>query len=458
VTETSSSIPLTLVTAKQLSEQPADVQAWCQATGFKADPSSFCLLPDTKGDMNGGIGRVLVGRARRLDPWLLGNLPTSLPPHRYRLETALQPEEATQLALGWKLGQYRFQRYKDGSPTPLADLQVPENADLSYVEATVEATYLVRDLITTPANDMGPAQLEEAAQVLAVTYGADLTVITGDSLETQNFPMIYAVGKASSEAPRLIDLRWGDLDAPKITLVGKGVCFDSGGLDIKPARGMLMMKKDMGGAAHVLGVALMIMKLRLPVCLRVLIPAVENSIAGNAMRPLDVLPTRKGITVEVGNTDAEGRLVLADALWEACGEQPGLIVDFATLTGAARVALGTELPAFFCNDEETAARLQTAMETAHDTLWQLPLHRPYRDMLSSKVADLSNISSGSYGGAITAALFLQEFVKKEIPWVHIDVMAWNIRNLPGRPEGGEAMGMRAVVELIRQHAIAHAPQ
>lgn len=448
------SIPLTLVTAAQLADHFADAQPWIQSTGFKADAGSFCLLPDS----GGGVGRVLVGRNSHLDPWLLGNLPHALPPHRYRLEGDFTPEEATQLALGWKLGQYRFSRYKEAGPAPVAEFDLPDPCDRDYLEAATEATYLVRDLITTPANNMGPAQLEEAARVLAVTYGADLTVITGDSLETQNFPMVYAVGKASTEAPRLIDLRWGDLDAPKVTLVGKGVCFDSGGLDIKPSRGMLMMKKDMGGAAHVLGVALMIMKLRLPVCLRVLIPAVENSIAGNAMRPLDVLSSRKGITVEVGNTDAEGRLVLADALWAACGDQPTLLVDFATLTGAARVALGTELPAFFCNREETATAFQTAMATANDPLWQLPLHRPYRDMLSSKVADLSNVSNSSYGGAITAALFLQEFVKKDIPWVHIDVMAWNIRSLPGRPEGGEAMGMRAVFELIRHHSeIAPAP-
>ncbi|MEM6432598.1 MAG: leucyl aminopeptidase family protein, partial [Cyanobacteria bacterium P01_D01_bin.115] len=301
-----------------------------------------------------------------------------------------------------------------------------------------------------PANDMGPSDLAEAARVLAVTYDADVTVTQGPDLEAQNYPMIYAVGKASTTPPCLIDLRWGDVDAPKVTLVGKGVCFDSGGLDLKPAKGMLMMKKDMGGAAQVLGVATMIMKLHLPVYLRVLIPAVENSVAGNAMRPLDVLPTRKGITVEVGNTDAEGRLVLADALWEASGEQPELLVDFATLTGAARVALGTELPAFFSNQPKIVQSLETAMAAATDPLWNLPLHRPYRDLLSSKVADLSNISSGSFGGAITAALFLQEFVKPETTWIHIDVMAWNVRNLPGRPEGGEAMGMRAIFELIRQ--------
>jgi leucyl aminopeptidase len=313
----------------------------------------------------------------------------------------------------------------------------------------LEATFLARDLINTPANDMGPVQLEAATRAIADTYQADITVTTGLDLETQNYPLIYAVGKASTASPRLIDLRWGDPDAPKVTLVGKGVCFDSGGLDIKTAQGMLLMKKDMGGAAHALGLALLIMKLQVPVCLRVLIPAVENSIAGNATRPLDVIPSRKGITVEIGNTDAEGRLVLADALWEASREDPALIVDFATLTGAARVALGTELPAFFCNHPDLTAALKACGDQTADPLWNLPLHQPYRDLLNSKVADISNISSGSYGGAITAALFLQEFVKPKIPWIHIDMMAWNLRSLPGRPEGGEVMGMRSVFELIR---------
>ncbi|MDA0269202.1 MAG: leucyl aminopeptidase family protein [Cyanobacteria bacterium] len=440
-------IPLILVKPNQIADHCSAAQsAWVKATGFRADRGAACLLPND----DGGIDRVLVGRGKRLDTWLLGDLAQTLPPHPYTLATAVTPAEATHLGLGWRLGQYRFNRYHDRPPSPTAELILPTQADTAYIDAAVEATYLARDLITTPANDMGPAQLEETAQGLAVTYGADLTVIAEGGLEVQNYPLIYAVGRASVNAPRLLDLRWGDFADPKVTLVGKGVCFDSGGLDIKSAQGMRMMKKDMGGAAHVLGLALMIMKLNLPVRLRVLVPAVENSIAGNAMRPLDVLPSRKGETVEVGNTDAEGRLVLADALWEATSEQPELLVDFATLTGAARVALGTELPAFFCNHGETAAAFQTAMQSGDDPLWQLPLHQPYRELLNSKIADLSNISSGSYGGAITAALFLQEFVKPDIPWIHIDVMAWNIRSLPGRPEGGEAMGIRSVFELIRQ--------
>ena len=445
----SSPIPILLVTADQLKEQFSAEKTWIEAMGFKAEPGTFCLLPGS----DKGIAKVLVGRPETLDMWLLGLLSQTLPNNQYILASELTAAEATKLTLGWKLGQYRFDRYKNNGQSSAIELVPPNNADMVHIDAVVEATFLARDLINTPANDMGPNNLEEAASVLAVTYDADLTVIKGKELETQNYPMIYAVGKASESAPRLIDLRWGDVDAPKVTLVGKGVCFDSGGLDIKPAKGMLMMKKDMGGAAHVMGVATLIMKLNLPVCLRVLIPAVENSVAGNAMRPLDVIPSRKGITVEVGNTDAEGRLVLADALWEACSEQPELLVDFATLTGAARVALGTELPAFFCNEPETTQALMAAVETVKDPLWNLPLHSPYRDSLNSKVADLSNISSGSYGGAITAALFLQEFVKPEIPWIHIDVMAWNTRTLPGRPEGGEAMGMRSIFELIRQRFV-----
>ncbi|MEM6837543.1 MAG: leucyl aminopeptidase family protein [Cyanobacteria bacterium P01_C01_bin.120] len=441
-----SPVPVLLVTADQLQKHFAAEANWIEAMGFQAEPGTFCLLPGMKQTLS----KVLVGRPQTLDMWTLGLLPLSLPPNRYELISDLTREEATALTLGWRLGQYKFSRYKQSKSGAIAELITPDNADTDYIEAVVEATLLARDLINTPANNMGPNDLAETARILAVTYDADLSIIQGEALEAENYPMIYAVGKASVSAPRLIDLRWGDVDAPKVTLVGKGVCFDSGGLDIKPAKSMLMMKKDMGGAAHVLGLATMIMKLDLPVRLRVLVPAVENSVAGNAMRPLDILNTRKGITVEVGNTDAEGRLVLADALWEASSEQPEILVDFATLTGAARVALGTELPAYFCNHSAVSEALATAMTVANDPLWNLPLHAPYRDMLNSKVADLSNISSGSYGGAITAALFLQEFVKPNIPWIHIDVMAWNLRSLPGRPEGGDVMGMRAIFELIRQ--------
>ena len=347
------------------------------------------------------------------------------------------------------MDQYKFSAYKEnGAPTAI--LVGTQEAEAQSLRATCTATRLVRDLINTPANDMGPSELEATARDLAQTHGANIEVIQGDALLEANYPMIHAVGRASDDAPRLIDLTWGETNHPKVTLVGKGVCFDSGGLDLKSAAGMLKMKKDMGGAAHVLGVASIVMALHWPVRLRVLIPAVENSVSGNAMRPLDILRSRQGLTVEVGNTDAEGRLVLADALWEAASEDPALLIDFATLTGAARVALGTELPAMFSNQTSLITGVLEAGEATHDPLWNLPLHQPYRSLLDSKTADLSNISSGSYGGAITAALFLQEFIKPETPWIHIDVMAWNVRPLPGRPEGGEAMGMRAIAHFIQQ--------
>lgn len=438
-----SPIPIQLITKEQLTQLPPSQQAWLKTTGFTAEPGTYGLIPGTDGELE----KVVVGRPDPLDLWALGTCAQALPPHTYKLDDALSADESTQLALGWHLGQYQFTRYKKGPPLP--SLEFPSGGDRAYVDAAVEATTLVRDLINTPAADLGPTQLEAQARSLANTYDAHLTVIGGDDLLTHNYPMIHAVGKASVDAPRLLDLRWGQASDPAITLVGKGVCFDTGGLDVKSSAGMKTMKKDMGGAAQVLGLALMVMKLKLPVYLRVLVPAVENSIAGNAMHPLDVLPSRKGLTVEVGNTDAEGRLVLADALWEASQDNPKLIIDCATLTGAARVALGTELPAFFCNHSKTAEILKHLGQKAQDPLWELPLHSPYRDMLSSKVADLNNISNASYGGAITAALFLQEFVKPGIPWVHIDLMAWNLRSLPGRPEGGEAMGMRSLLELIR---------
>lgn len=439
-------IPIYLVDAEMLRQHHSDSRPWQDAWGFDASPGSYCLVPG-----QAGIDKVLVGRGVTLDTWTLGHLPQELPPHQYVLADNLEAEVATRLSLGWALGQYRFSRYRTNDLPARAELVMPTVADTGYVTAAMTATYLVRDLINTPANDMGPDHLEAQARTLADTYGADLTVITGEDLLQQNYPLIYAVGQASAQAPRLLDLRWGDPDALPVTLVGKGVCFDTGGLHIKSGSGMQMMKKDMGGAAQVMGLASLIMAQRLPVYLRMLVPAVENSVAGNAMRPLDVFASRKGTTVEIGNTDAEGRLVLADALWAATQDSPALLIDCATLTGAARVALGTELPACFCNHAETAAALLAAGQRVDDPLWQLPLHEPYRPLLESKVADISNISGGSYGGAITAGLFLREFVSADIPWIHLDFMAWNLRVLPGRPEGGEAMGMRALYELIRLH-------
>ena len=316
------------------------------------------------------------------------------------------------------------------------------------MRAAAEATTAVRDLINTPAGDMGPAELAAAVRRISDAGGAEVKEIKGAALRRRGYPTIHAVGRASANAPRLIDLRWGRASAPRVTLVGKGVCFDSGGLDIKSAQGMLRMKKDMGGAAHVLGLAQMIMSAELDVRLRVLIPAVENSISGNALRPLDVVKTRSGITVEVGNTDAEGRLILCDALTEAETERPDLLIDCATLTGAARIALGGELPAFFCNDDALAEELSNAGGTVSDPLWRLPLWRAYRRMLDSKTADINNVSEGGMAGAITAALYLEEFVDRTTPWIHLDIMAWNLTARPGRPVGGEAQGMRALYALI----------
>ncbi len=441
-------IPIYLVSPTDLSQGHADSQAWALATGFKADPNTYCLVPGE----GGTLAKVLVGKPKAIDTWALGHLPKTLPPQTYTLGDDWPPEMATKLWLGWCLGSYSFTQYKRPTLAPEAKLLMPEGADYAYVTTTTAATHLVRDLVTTPAGDMGPEQLEVAAQALCDRHSAHLSVTVGDDLLSQNYPLIHAVGRAYNQAPRLLDLTWGDPNAPRVTLVGKGVCFDTGGLDIKSAAGMKLMKKDMGGAANVLGVAEMVMGMQLPVRLRVLIPAVENSIASTSVHPLDVLPSRRGLTVEVGNTDAEGRLVVADALWEAVCEEPApaLVIDFATLTGAARIALGTELPACFSNRPELADALLTCGLAVDDPLWQLPLHQPYRAMLESSVADLSNVSSSSYGGSITAALFLQEFIRPEIPWIHLDLMAWNLRTLPGRPEGGEAMGIRAVFELIKQ--------
>jgi leucyl aminopeptidase len=313
----------------------------------------------------------------------------------------------------------------------------------------VAGLFRVRDLVNTPAEDMMPEHLAEAVRAMAHEFDARVREVVGDALLKRNFPAIHAVGRAASHAPRLIDLSWGATNHPRLTLVGKGVCFDSGGLDLKTTGGMRLMKKDMGGAAHAIGLAHMIMSAGLPVRLRLLVPAVENAVAGNAYRPGDVLASRKGLTIEIDNTDAEGRVILCDALAEAAGDSPELIIDFATLTGAARVALGTDLPAMFCNHDGVAKALAASALEVHDPLWRLPLHRPYRELIDSRIADIANSGTGPYGGAITAALFLQDFVPQSIPWVHFDLMAWNLRSRPGRPEGGEAMALRAVFDYLQ---------
>lgn len=442
-------IPITPLAAAGLGRWLAgpgkSAAAWVRATGFNAEPGAVSLVPG-KGANAGKLVGVLVGMPAE-DLWTFAGLPATLPAGVYRIEAELAPEHATSTALGWALGTYSYAAYKKVRKRDAA-LVWPKGADKGRVRRTTEAIFLARNLINTPASDLGPAELAAAARRVANHFRAAISVIEGDDLVKHNYPLIHAVGRASPRAPRLIDLTWGDAKAPKVTLVGKGVCFDSGGLDLKTASGMLMMKKDMGGAATLLALAYMIMDARLPVRLRLLIPAVENSVAGNAMRPLDIVRSRKGLTVEIGNTDAEGRLILADALAEADAEKPDLIVDCATLTGAARVALGPELPALFSNDDGLAAEILEAGTRVGDPLWRLPLWRPYRAMLESKTADINNAPESGFAGSVTAALFLEEFVGRTTPWAHIDSYAWNNKSRPGRPEGGEALGLRALFATI----------
>ena len=424
--------------------QTKALKAWVDSTGFVAEPGTVSLVAGRGGKLD----CVLLGVEDHDGIWSYGGLPAALPAGSYWIDARLEPDQATGAALGWALGSYGFDRYKKTRDKPSPALVWPEGCDRGHVRRTAGATALVRDLTNTPAGDMGPAELAAAARVLAKTHGGKLSVIIGDALLAKNYPTIHAVGRASDNAPRLIDLRWGRANAPKVTLVGKGVCFDTGGLDLKTAIGMLRMKKDMGGGAHVLGLADMIMGAKLDVRLRVLVPAVENAVAGNALYPLDVITTRKGITVEIGNTDAEGRLVMCDALAEGDREKPDLLIDVSTLTGAARVALGTDLPAMFSNDDGVAEALLRHGGAVSDPMWRLPLWRPYRRMLDSKVADINNVSEGGFAGAITAALYLQEFVGDKTPWVHLDLMGWNNVSRPGRPVGGEAQAMRALYALI----------
>ncbi|MEM9043852.1 MAG: leucyl aminopeptidase family protein, partial [Pseudomonadota bacterium] len=374
----------------------------------------------------------------------LGKFARTAPEGRYRLETVCDPAEAMRHALGWQLAQYRFTRYKGKERVPRV-LETPDGVDEHHVDAMVAGSFLARDLINTPASDMGPEALEGAARSVAGEHGANISVISGDDLLSANFPLIHTVGRAAEQAPRLIEMVWGK--GPEITLLGKGVCFDTGGLDLKPASAMGLMKKDMGGAANILGLAKMIMLKDLPIRLRVLIPAVENSVAGNAFRPGDVLTSRKGLTVEVNNTDAEGRLVLADALALACEAQPELIIDMATLTGAARVALGPDLPPMFTNDDALAADIATGAERGADPVWRMPLWPAYEADIEPQIADLDNAPAGGFAGAITAALFLKRFVDRPA-WAHFDIYGWAPKDLPGRPKGGEAQACRAVFEML----------
>jgi leucyl aminopeptidase len=417
--------------------------AYLKAAGFAAREDELHLVPNA----SGGIAFAVLGLGKARDPLALALFSEKLPEGTYRYETLPASIPPALAALAWTYGTYRFARYrKAGKPAP--KLVLPKGADGDEVSRIAQAVFLARDLINTPANDMGPEELAGAARDVAKAGGAKLREISGEALLKQNFPLIHAVGRGSARPPRLIDFSWGRADAPKLTLVGKGVCFDTGGYDLKTSAGMITMKKDMGGAAVSLALAQMIMDAGLDVRLRVLIPAVENSVSGTAYRPSDVFKSRAGLTVEIGNTDAEGRLVLADALAEADSEAPDLLIDIATLTGAARVATGMELPPFFTDDEALAADLMAASAEMHDPLWRLPLWRGYEATLSSSVADLTNMPDYGYAGAITAALFLNRFVTKAKAWVHFDIAAWTDRPKPGRRRGAEATAARAIYRML----------
>ena len=435
--------PITVIEAKHyeqwLSDQPDNVRNWLSQSGFEGKGHQLIPLPD------GTLDQVVVVVEGDRSVWQLSDLATSLPKAAYFLNGP--SDQLSAAALGWVLGQYQFSRYKNVEEK--ATLYINDEAVVKDVIALAKGVTLTRNLVNTPAGDMMPEHLSDAMHSLAKEFQADFSEVVGDELIQQNFPTIHMVGRASDHAPRLLELTWGDKSNPTLCLVGKGVCFDSGGLDLKPTAGMRLMKKDMGGAAHVLGLAAIVMAKALPVRLRVLVPAVENAVSGNAFRPGDVVTTRKGLTVEIDNTDAEGRLILCDALALADDEKPDLIIDFATLTGAARVALGLELPGFYSTEETFAKDLLDSGVDEEDQVWRLPLHQPYASYLKGSISDLVNCSPTPMGGSITAALYLQQFVENS-PWVHFDVGAWNDRARPGRPKGGEAMGIRAVFKALEK--------
>jgi leucyl aminopeptidase len=416
---------------------------WARKAGFKAESGSVLLIPSEDGHLGGALFGL--GANPSEAPFLTGKLARTLPAGKWHIETA--PLTANRLALGYGLGSYSFDRYKTaGKEAPT--LMIPADADAADIKRQLAGIFLARDLINMPTNDMGPDALEEAFRALGDHYKAKVSVISGNDLLKQNFPLIHTVGRASAEAPRLLEMRWGKKGHRKVTLVGKGVCFDTGGLDIKPAASMLLMKKDMGGAANVMGLALMIMDAKLKVDLRVLVPVVENSISANAFRPGDIYRSRKGLTVQIDNTDAEGRLILADALAYADEEETDLLIDMATLTGAARVALGPDLPPFYTDDEDLANDLTESSLTVDDPMWRMPLYKGYEKDISARIADLTNAPSGGMAGSITAALFLKRFVTNAKSWAHFDIFGWAPAERPHSPLGGEAQAIRALYHLI----------
>ncbi|KRG43811.1 cytochrome C oxidase subunit II [Stenotrophomonas pictorum JCM 9942] len=421
-------------------QQPAALQAWLKSQQFNAAPGSVALLPGTD-----GLAGAVLGVGDRADAYSYAHAPFALPAGSvWKVAGELDVASASNLQLGWGLGSYRFARYRKPARAPAQLLASPS----SEVADVITACLRVRDWVNTPTEDMGPQQLEDAARALVNAHGGELEVIAGDELLEQNFPTIHAVGRASHRAPRLIALRWGKADAPHLALVGKGVCFDTGGLDLKPADGMRNMKKDMGGAAHALALAGLVMAQELPVRLTLLVAAVENAVGPDAFRPGEVITTRKGITVEIDNTDAEGRLVLCDALAYASEQQPEAIIDFATLTGAARIALGPDLPALFANDDTLAQQWLDAGDATRDPVWRMPLWRPYLRYLNSGIADMANAGS-RMAGSVTAALYLERFIEAGQTWAHLDVYAWNDSERAGRPAGGEALALRSAWAMLK---------
>lgn len=443
-----SAIPIHCVTKKSFFEwigkQDDFTQSWLKSTGFTGAPQTMVLIPTPSGT----IGQVLWGDDDSF--WHYAALANKLPAGTYYLDTALDSFEANHACLAWGLSFYQFKKYLSCADTPLKQLVWPAKAERPWVKAHLETITNIRDWINTPAADFMPDTLATLTQNLATQYQAQVRIVKGSQL-MQDYPAVYTVGKAAEATPCYIHLHHRHPQSiKKLALIGKGVCFDSGGLDIKSSGNMLLMKKDMGGAAHALGLTQLILAMQLPVEINLYIPAVENAINGNAMRPLDIIKTRKGLSVEVGNTDAEGRLILADALDEASNTKPDLIIDFATLTGAARVALGTDLPGIFCNQQLLANHFVRAASKVNDPVWPLPLHKPYAKQLKTPLADLSSTGKSSYGGAILAALFLEHFINHDTPWIHIDLMAYNLSSSPGKPEGGEAMALRAAYEFISE--------
>lgn len=424
---------------KVLKTIPANEKKWLKANQFHAVSGEYCLIASPKGELM----KVYVGVEGKIDEHAFATLSTKLPQGDYHVVGNCHLLNI----VAWGKAQYVYDRYQEKKKS-FANLSVKKR-QLKEAKAMVDAIFLVRDLINTPCEDLGPAELAATCAQLALQFDGRFSEVVGEQLLTEGFPAIHTVGRASEKEPRLIELNWGDKKHPKVVLVGKGVCFDSGGLDIKPSSGMLLMKKDMGGSAHVIGLAQLIMSLKLPIQLTVLIPAVENAISGNAYRPGDVVNSRKGLTIEVGNTDAEGRVVLSDALAYGMEKKPDLIIDFATLTGAARVAVGTDIAAMFTNDDDLAIELMDSSEAMSDAVWRLPLHKPYKKLIKGDVADISNTGQGGYAGAITAALFLEHFVSDRVSWAHFDIMAWNLSSKPGKPKGGEALGLLACYQMLK---------